>query len=254
MRKFSPVYRASSSAVAWVLRCAVRTRWEGLENLPAEGGYVVAANHMSELDGLTLMHPLIKLGIPVRVLSKASLFKVPVLGWLMKQAGQVPVYRDSGQAGDALKAAKQALADGEVIAIFPEGTLTRDPQYWPMTAKTGVGRLALAGDSPVIPVAQWGAQHVLGRYEKFPDLRGRKTVTVRFGEAVDVSDLKTMEDTHRAARIATDRVMDAITEMLADIRGEAAPATRYDMREDGDPGKAAFRKQSGEERKARHRR
>ena len=240
MTTFSPAYRVAASVASWLVHRIIRVDWRGLDNLPDDGGYIVAANHVTEFDGLTLMQPLVDHGIPVRVLCKASLFKVPVLGWIMRQAGQVPVYRESGRGGAALSAATQALQEGEVIAIFPEGTLTRDPDYWPMTPKTGVGRLALSCDAPIIPVAQWGAHRVLGRYSRKLRLWGRPQVTVQFGEPIDISDVRAIEDQKEAARIVSDRVIDAITDMLSVIRQEGPLPVRYDMKKYGDPGKSAL--------------
>ncbi|AOZ72388.1 hypothetical protein BK816_02995 [Boudabousia tangfeifanii] len=240
MRKFSPFYYFAKTVASWAVHGVTRTNWEGLENLPKNGGYVVAANHVTEFDALTLMHPLVDNEIPVRVMAKASLFKVPVLGWIMRQAGQVPVYRGTSHAQDALVAAKEALAGGEVIAIFPEGTLTRDPECWPMTPKTGVGRLALAGPEPVIPCAQWGGHQVLGRYSRVPHLLGRKDVTVKFGKPVFVDDLRDWDDQVAAAREAANRVIDAITALLAEVRNEVPPALRYDPKVHGELSKEAL--------------
>ena len=80
----------------------------------------------------------------------------------MRHAGQIPVYRETGRAADAYRAAVAAVRGGEGVAVYPEGTLTRDPDLWPMVGKTGVARLALDDAGPVIPVAQWGAQDLLG--------------------------------------------------------------------------------------------
>ena len=123
------------------------------------------------------------------------------------------------------------------VGICPEGTLTRDPQLWPMKAKTGVGRLALRTKAPVIPVAQWGAQSVLGRYRKLPNLFHRATITVVAGPAVDLSDLYDRADDYHAQREATDRIMLAITAQLEDIRGQHAPDHIFDMKTEPVPSK-----------------
>ena len=192
--------------------------------------FIAAANHMTNLDPLTFAHYLYDHGFAPKILAKASLFKVPVLGPTLRATGQIPVFRNTVQAGQSLDSAVQALRDGECVAVFPEGTLTRDPDLWPMVGKTGVARLALSTRAPVIPVAQWGPQNLLGRYKKLLKPIPRKKVTVVAGPPVVLDDLYDRPQDTATLREATERVMDAITALLVEIRGEAAPAVRYDMR------------------------
>jgi 1-acyl-sn-glycerol-3-phosphate acyltransferase len=117
--------------------------------------------------------------------------------------------------------------------VYPEGTITRDPGSWPMTGKSGAARIALATGCPVIPVGQWGAQALLAPYAKRPDLFPRKKVTMKVGDPVDLSDLTAQEHTPAVVSEATDRIMDAITRLVAEIRGEQAPAERFDPRKAG---------------------
>ena len=139
----------------------------------------------------------------------------------------MPVYRGTSRAGDALRDAVTALAAGECVVIFPEGTLTREPDMWPMAAKTGVARLALATRAPVVPIAQWGTHRVIARYGKVPRPFPRKPVTVVAGPPVDLSDLYDRATDAGALREATERVMDAITAMLEQVRGEPSPPERF---------------------------
>jgi 1-acyl-sn-glycerol-3-phosphate acyltransferase len=211
-----------------------RRDWSGGEHLPEEGGFIVAANHYSEVDPFTMAHFLVDHGRPPFFLAKSNLFQVPGLGQVLRHLGQVPVHRSTAQAGDALEAAREALAEGKVIGITPEGTLTRDPDLWPMKGKSGVGRLALTSRAPVIPLAQWGAQEVLDRYARRPGNVLRRPVQhVRVGPPVDLSDLYERADDPRAHTEATRRVMAAITDLLAQIRGEQPPDRPYDMARDG---------------------
>nr|WP_122825440.1 lysophospholipid acyltransferase family protein [Georgenia faecalis] len=216
-----------------------RRRWSGQEHLPAQGGVIAAANHVTNVDPLTFAHFLYDSGRAPRILAKDSLFTVPGFGWLLRKTGQIPVHRGSARAGDSLEAAVAALEKGECVAVFPEGTLTRDPEMWPMTAKTGVARLALTTRAPVIPVAQWGAHELLGRYSTVLKPVPPKTVYVQAGPPVDLSDLYDRPQDAAVLREATSRVMAAITAMLADIRHEEPPSRPYDMRRDGDPRAAA---------------
>jgi len=223
-------YRAVANIVRPSLFAMTRTDWHGAEHLPREGGFIAAGNHVTNLDPLTFAHFLYDNGVVPRILAKSSLFTVPVLGRVLRATGQVPVYRNTSRAGDSLRSAVAALEKGEAVAIFPEGTLTKDPDLWPMAAKTGVARLALATRAPVVPIAQWGAHNVLGRYSKVLKPFPRKKVTVIAGPPVDLSDLYDRPADAAALREATDRVMDAITGLLEGIRGEQAPAERFGSR------------------------
>lgn len=223
-------YRNIARLVRPLMRSMTRRDWQGMEHLPVEGGFVVAGNHMSNIDPLTFAHYVYDAGFAPRILAKASLFRVPVLGALLRATGQIPVERNSTHAHDALAPAIESLRAGRCVAVFPEGTLTRDPDLWPMTAKTGVARLALEARVPVIPVAQWGMQDILPRYSKrfrpFP----RKHVSVHAGPPVPLDDFYDRPLDAATLREATERIMDAITAILAGIRGEQPPAVRYDMR------------------------
>lgn len=207
-----------------------RPDWHGAEHLPAEGGFIAAANHMTEIDPITFAHFLYDSGFAPKILAKAPLFKVPVLGPILRATGQIPVYRNTSDAGRSLDAGVKALEDGECVAVFPEGTLTREPDLWPMKGKTGIARLALTTRVPVIPVAQWGPQDLLGRYGRVLKPFPRKKITIVTGPPVVLDDLYGRPLDSATLREATERVMDAITVLLEGIRGEKAPAERYDMR------------------------
>lgn len=209
--------------------------WRGVENLPREGGCLLVANHVSEFDPVPFGHFVHDNGRLPRYLGKAELFSVPVLGAILRGAGQIPVYRKSGDASKAFSAAVAAVERGECVIVYPEGTITRDPQMWPMVGKTGAARIALTTGCPVIPCAQWGPQEVLAPYARKPRLFPRKVMRVRAGEPVDLADLQGRKLTPAVLREATDRIMAAITRQLEDIRGEQAPAERFDPRLAGVP-------------------
>ena len=154
---------------------------------------------------------------------------------VLHATGQIPVYRNTVSAGESLTAAIDAINDGDCVAVFPEGTLTRDPDLWPMVGKTGVARLALSTRAPVVPIAQWGPQLLLGRYQKLLRPFPRKTITIVAGPPVDLSDLYDNPQDAATLREATERVMAAITALLVDIR-QQPPAIRYDMRKPLPPG------------------
>jgi 1-acyl-sn-glycerol-3-phosphate acyltransferase len=122
---------------------------------------------------------------------------------------------------------------GRLVVVYPEGTLTRDPDLWPMVGKTGAARIALSAGVPVIPVAQWGAQDILYPYAKRPSLLPRKTIHANAGPPVDLDDLRGRPITPELLREATDRIMAAVTSLLEEVRGETAPAERFDPRAAG---------------------
>ena len=220
-------YRNVARVVRPVLLACTLRDWSGAENLPKGTGFIATANHMTNVDPLTFAHFLYDNGFAPKILAKASLFSVPVLGRVLRASGQIPVNRGTAAAGRSLDAAIVAIEAGECIAVFPEGTLTREPDLWPMAGKTGVARLALSTRAPVIPCAQWGPQNLLGRYKKIFKPIPRKKVTIVAGRPVDLSDLYDRPQDTAVLREATERVMAAITAILEDIRGEAAPAERF---------------------------
>jgi 1-acyl-sn-glycerol-3-phosphate acyltransferase len=224
------------AAIRWIVRILrplvmllTKRDWRGAENLPA-GGFVLAANHLSHIDPVMLGHFLVDHDIAPRFLAKASLFRLPVLGRLVRAAGQIPVERSSQSAATALANAMSSVEQGEAVVIYPEGTLTRDPGIWPMAGRSGAARVSLATGCPVIPLAQWGPQAVLAPYAKRPRLFPRSTMQVRVGPPVDLDDLRGREVDAEILDEATDRILDAITALLADIRGERPPAVRHDPR------------------------
>jgi 1-acyl-sn-glycerol-3-phosphate acyltransferase len=220
------VYRFVARIVRTILFLITRRDWRGQENLPKTGGFIVAVNHMSHMDPLTFAHYVWDSGYAPRMFAKSSLWKVPVIGWLAQRTGQIPVARGTSGAARSLVVAADLLHQGECVAIFPEGTLTREPNLWPMSGKTGVARLALTSRAPVIPVAPWGAPNLLGWYSKVFKPIPPKRITVVAGPPVDLSDLYDRPQDAEVLREATERVMAAITTMLEDIRGEKAPAVR----------------------------
>jgi 1-acyl-sn-glycerol-3-phosphate acyltransferase len=200
----------------------------GGEHLPRSGGVVVAANHLSFVDPLVLAHAVHDLGRRPRFLAKAELFGVPVVGGLLRGAGQIPVHRGTERAAHALDAAVAAVRRGECVVVYPEGTLTHDPALWPDRARTGAARIALTTRAPLLPVAQWGAQDILPPWTRRLRLLPRRTVTVSIGPPVHLQDLYGREQTSEVLAEATGRLMDAITDQLAVLRGEPRPDPRPD--------------------------
>lgn len=216
-----------------LLRLFTKRRWIDGDKIPAHGGCVVVGNHISHLDPLTFAHFVYGHGRIVRFLAKVEVLDVPVIGKLIRATGQIPVYRMTSDASQAFRAAVAAVEEGKCVAVYPEGTLTRQPELWPMVGKTGAARIALASGAPVIPIAQWGPQDILWPYAARPKLLPRKTVVLKAGDPVILDDLREQPLTPQVLHEATDRIMDAITAQLEEIRGERAPAVRFDPRAAG---------------------
>ena len=219
-----------AAIVVPLVSAIARIRITGRDKLPSEGAYVLAPNHYSEFDPLIVAVAVWRLGRAPRFMAKESLFRVPVLGWVLRSTGMIPVARSSSAA-----AAKQTMAQSEELVehgrgviVYPEGTLTRDPDLWPMRGKSGAVRLALADDIPLIPMAHWGTQAIMGRYQKGLSLWPlRKPVLVAVGDPVDLSDLRGRAHEPAALNEASTRLMNAITALLEELRGEKAPAERW---------------------------
>jgi 1-acyl-sn-glycerol-3-phosphate acyltransferase len=210
-----------------------RPEWRGAENVPATGGVILAANHISHADPLTLcdyvLHHLHR--IP-RFLAKDTLFRGNgIVARTVRGAGQIPVHRRTANASLALSDAVAALDRGECIVIYPEGTVSRDPEKWPMLAKTGVARLALLSGAPVVPVGQWGAQRLVDTYRsKKIHLLAPTRLQVTTGPPVDLSPYAGQELSGEVLRAATADIMRAITVLVEELRGETAPEQVHDPR------------------------
>ncbi|MFI1378540.1 lysophospholipid acyltransferase family protein [Embleya sp. NPDC020886] len=216
-------YRLAVVVIKPLLLLFTKRDWRGTENIPTSGGFVTAVNHISYVDPLTYAHYQYDSGRVPRFLAKSGLFKIPFVGRVLAGAGQIPVYRDSADAALAFRAAVEAVEKGECVAVYPEGTITRDKDLWPMPGKTGAARIALSTGAPVIPIAQWGAHELLPPYGKRPRLLPRKTMHILAGPPVDLDEFRGRELTSDVLRGATDRIMEAVTELLAELRDEPAP-------------------------------
>jgi 1-acyl-sn-glycerol-3-phosphate acyltransferase len=208
-------------------------RWIDGGKLPAKGGFVLVVNHISEVDPLIVAHVVWDHGRIPRYLAKSGLFRNKFLGFFLKAAGQIPVFRATKDAVGAYSAAVQAVRDGKCVVVYPEGTITRDPDLWPMTGKSGAARIALETHCPVIPVGQWGAQRVLAPYAKKPHLFPRTRITMKVGDPVELDDLYAQDVTNEVIAQATTRIMDSVTALVSSLRGEPAPAVRFDPRAAG---------------------
>jgi 1-acyl-sn-glycerol-3-phosphate acyltransferase len=173
---------------------------EGLEKIPAEGPVILCPNHLSFIDSI-----LVPLFVPRKVvfLGKSDYFNKWYISWFYKGAGVIPVRREGGDAGEAsLKAGVQALRDGYIVAIYPEGTRSPDGRLY--RGKTGAARMALRAKCPIVPVAVFGTREALpsGRY--VPTM---SRIGVRYGDPLDFSRYEGKEDDRFVLRSITDELM-----------------------------------------------
>ncbi len=230
--KGTPAFRFIKGIVLPFMMLTTKRDWKGAENIPAEGPCILTPNHTSNFDPLAVgQFVVVAARRTPHFLGKTEVVDMPILGRLFKAAGQISVYRGTATAINAFRDAIAALERGECLCVYPEGTTTKDPGLWPMMGKTGPARMALATGAPVIPIAQWGPQDVMRKGHKGFHLFPRKTMHVRAGAPVDLDDLRGREVTTAMLEEATERIMLAITMLLAEIRGELPPAERYNPRQ-----------------------
>jgi 1-acyl-sn-glycerol-3-phosphate acyltransferase len=182
------------------LRLLFRPKAVGIENVPADGPVIIAANHQSFLDDFLL--PLV-LPRRVTILAKADYFDKWYTAWFFKLAGCVPVRREGGSASRAaLQAAIDSLDRGKLVALFPEGTRSPDGRLY--RGKTGVARIALEAQAPVVPVA------IMGTYELMPyDRKAPKPgrVEIRFGKPLTFERHYATPADRFVLRSVTDEIM-----------------------------------------------
>jgi len=219
--------RFAAILVIPVLRVWTSRTWLSSENIPRSGGVIIAPNHVSHFDPLVVAHFIYGTGRWPRFLGKASLWKVPLLGGFLRKVQQIPVERGSVEAVKSLDMLIEAVQQGGVVVIYPEGTTTRQPELWPMRGKTGAARLALVTGAPVVPVANWGAEQIFD--PRTSKLRFRRTpVTVIAGKPVDLSRWAGEAPSRAVLEQMTEAIMQDVSLLVGELRDETPPATLYD--------------------------
>lgn len=229
-----------AAILAPLLRLTMRIKTEGVEKLP-KGGYVLVGNHLSYLDPLAFAYSVyLHMKRVPHYLAKASLFKVPILGFLLPKVGQIPVFRTGKSNEEPLRAAKEFVRAGQVVVVFPEGTLTRDPDLWPMRGKTGAIRMAAELGVPIVPAAHWGVHEVLGNYNRKFRPNPFHLVRVKIGDPIylDIGTNPTTEQINDA----TGKVMKTIATLVGQMRGENPPEKLWDPTEHQQDETGNFRK------------
>jgi 1-acyl-sn-glycerol-3-phosphate acyltransferase len=223
------IFWAFAVIVLPLMGLMVRYRLHDRSKMPRKGAVIIAPNHYSNIDPVVMGAAVWYLGRAPRFMAKASILRIPVVGWLLRVSGQIPVERGgSTKSAQSLNAAKELVKKGRAVIVYPEGSLTRDPDLWPMRGKSGAVRLALELNIPIVPVAHWGTQAVMARYSKKINFFPRHDVHVKVGDPVDLSEFAGKPLDSKLLSAATTKVMDAITALLEDLRGEKAPAERWD--------------------------
>jgi 1-acyl-sn-glycerol-3-phosphate acyltransferase len=203
----------------------IKSSYRNLERLPQQGGAILVTNHVSHVDPFLVAKMVIDGARTPRFLAKESIFDVKVVGAAMRAMGHIPVRRGTADARQSLDKAVEALRAGRMIVLHPEGTVTRDPEGWPMSGKTGAARLALlVPDVPVIPVAQWGVQGSIDLYKKKVKLVPRPRHTVSIGEPIDLSAYRGADPTPQVLREITDILMRRLRADVAELRDAPEPS------------------------------
>jgi 1-acyl-sn-glycerol-3-phosphate acyltransferase len=196
------------------LRFWFRLSHDQLDRIPPTGPAIIASNHISYLDPLTNGDAVVRVGRRPRFLAKEELFRIPIVGRALRGAGQIPVSRGSRDRS-SLDRAVAALGRGEVIVVYPEGTVTKREDWLPMEGKTGVVRLAVATGVPITPMASWGSQAVWQKAGK-GSLKFGRPIWTTVGEPIQ---LPVPPDGEQAPlRELTAQVMEAITLLVVDLR------------------------------------
>ncbi|MGY2085574.1 lysophospholipid acyltransferase family protein [Blastococcus sp. SYSU DS0539] len=212
-----------------VVSVLFRLRYRHADRIPARGPVLLVVNHVSVLDPLACARLVFDVGRIPHFLAKEAVFKGPA-GMILRAAGQIPVTRYSSAARGSLDAAHADLQAGNLVVVYPEGSVTRDPDWWPMQARTGAAHLALTSDAVVVPVAQWGPQRVHDYHSKKLHLRLRTPADYLVGEPIDLAALRAEVRAGRPLtadllRETTDLMMSRVRDQLAELRGERPPLT-----------------------------
>jgi 1-acyl-sn-glycerol-3-phosphate acyltransferase len=242
-------FKIGTKIVIPLLNLVGKKVWRGGENLPQSGKIIVASNHVSYLDVLFLTHFLYRNGRAPRYIGKEGVFKVPVIGKFVLAAGMVPVARESKDASKALDHALRLLDLGHCVGVYPEGTLTRDEHGWPMVAKTGLARLAISTQTPIVPIAQWGSQIVMPTYEKKIKLFPRTPIKILAGKPIELTAWYGKENDPEALREATAYFMRELTNLLEELRGEKRSEEIFDPHNSNLPRVGNFKKAKKDKKK-----
>ncbi|MGH2723951.1 MAG: lysophospholipid acyltransferase family protein [Actinomycetota bacterium] len=216
MKRHEPWMRFAEATLIPPISLWFTWRFEGLEHVPEQGEALVACNHISYFDPLAHGLFLEKAGRRPRFLTKIELYKNPFLRALLRGARQIPVRRGTGDLAP-VEASMAALRQGEVVVVYPEATVTTNPDHSPMQGKTGIARMTLGTGAPVLPVAVWGSAPVWQRGGR-RNLKFGRPIWVKVGPPLDFSEYEEDREDPEVLRKVTDRVMDELGFLVDDLR------------------------------------
>ena len=211
-------YRLTIVILRPIMMILTKRDWRGAEHIPQSGGFVVAVNHLSNIDPITFAHFLYDNGRAPRYLAKSALFSLPVVGWVVRNSGQIPVVRESRDATEAFRGAVVAIERGRVRRGLSRGhDHPRSRRCGRWSARPAPRGSRCTTGCPVIPVAQWGPQRCCPyRGDTARAVLPRKTMHVTAGPPVDLDGLRGRPITPEVLRQATERIMGDITALLAE--------------------------------------
>lgn len=216
MRRVEPWMRFAETALIPPIAVWFNWHFEGMEQIPQEGPVLVACNHISYFDPLAHGYFLEKAGRRPRFLAKSELYEKWLTRKVLEGTRQIKVYRGTGDHAP-VENALAALEQGELVVVYPESTVTTNPDFTPMQGKSGVARLALASHLPVLPLAVWGSQHVWQKGGK-RSLKFGRPIWVKAGTPLDFSDREEGRDDPDVLRSVTDDVIKALGVLVEDLR------------------------------------
>lgn len=220
--------------VSLVLRSRSKVRAWGLEHVPETGPFITAASHVTMYDVFVPMMSLFHMGRRPRYMAKAEMAHWPLIGKWFQLVGMQPVPRGTGQAKAIEEESIRIITSGRPLTIWPEGTVTRDPQKWVMSLKPGLAYIALESSRrlgyqvPLFCAVTWGAASI-NHWWPWP----RKNVVMCYDARLDYADLLVDaedwgdEPPEDAVRALTMRVLRRMNEVMSEIRGERFPAEGY---------------------------
>ncbi|MHB8513524.1 MAG: lysophospholipid acyltransferase family protein [Actinomycetota bacterium] len=213
-----PVYNFVVYTLRPLLRTFFRWRFRGKENIPRTGPAIFACNHISYFDPLCQGYLLVQCRKRIRFFAKAELWRNPFLHFILKGAHQIPVERGSGETGP-VEGALKALANGDGVIIYPEATITTNPDLTPMKGKTGAARVAIQSGAPVVPIAVWGS-HWVSPKGRVKSKRLFRKVFVTAGPPMSFIEFKGRQEDPGALREVTDRIIETLDHMVRELQKE----------------------------------
>jgi len=200
------MYWILKTIFGWLIRLIWIKKIEGLENVPEKGPFIIAANHSSYFDFISLVAV-----CPRRIyfLAGEVFFKKWQWRWLVESTGQIRVDRDSKDKTEVKRRAINALNRGKVLGVFPEGTRSADGKIG--KTFTGVAKFALEAEVPVVPVGISGSYEVMSRHDKNPKFK--KSISIKIGKPLHFEQYYGKAGDETVLRQVTDNVMEEIKKL-----------------------------------------